>query len=35
MSKQEAIEDAWRQVNERHGGVLGALDQAFPGVSSY
>lgn len=35
MTKQEAIEDAWRQVNERHGGVLGALDQAFPGVSSY
>ena len=30
MTKDEAAADAWRQVNERHGGVLGALEQAFP-----
>lgn len=32
MSKNEAALDAYRQVQERHPGVLAALDSAFPGV---
>lgn len=30
MSKVEAGRAAWDQVNARHGGVLGALEDAFP-----
>lgn len=30
MTKQEAVMDAYRQVSERHPGVLAALDDAFP-----
>jgi hypothetical protein len=32
MNKQEAALDAYRQVQERHPGVLAALDDAFPGL---
>lgn len=32
MTKSEAALDAYRQVQERHPGVLAALDDAFPGL---
>lgn len=32
MTKSEAALDAYRQVQERHPGVLAALDDAFPGI---
>lgn len=32
MTKSEAAMDAFRQVNERHGGALGALEDAFPNL---
>jgi len=32
MDKNEAALDAWNQVNQRHPGVLAALDARFPGM---